>query len=36
MNITFVTTARSDHEAREFLVSMGMPLKKEGEDGAAA
>ena len=36
MNITFVTTARSDDDAREFLVLMGMPLKKEGEDGAAA
>ncbi|MFM8633875.1 MAG: 50S ribosomal protein L5 [Planctomycetia bacterium] len=36
MNITFVTTARSDDDAREFLVAMGMPLKKEGEDGAAA
>ena len=36
MNITFVTTARSDDEAREFLVSMGMPLKKDGEDGGAA
>ncbi|MFM7035007.1 MAG: 50S ribosomal protein L5 [Planctomycetia bacterium] len=36
MNITFVTTARSDDHAREFLVAMGMPLKKEGEDGAAA
>lgn len=36
MNITFVTTARTDDDAREFLVAMGMPLKKEGEEGAAA
>lgn len=36
MNITFVTSARTDDDAREFLVAMGMPLKKEGEDGAAA
>jgi large subunit ribosomal protein L5 len=36
MNITFVTTARTDDDAREFLRAMGMPLKKEGEDGAAA
>jgi large subunit ribosomal protein L5 len=36
MNITFVTTARSDDDAREFLRAMGMPLKKDGEDGAAA
>jgi large subunit ribosomal protein L5 len=36
MNITFVTTARTDAAAREFLLAMGMPLKKEGEDGAAA
>jgi large subunit ribosomal protein L5 len=36
MNITVVTTARTDADAREFLLAMGMPLKKEGEDGAAA
>lgn len=36
MNITFVTTARTDDDAREFLRAMGMPLKKDGEDGAAA
>lgn len=31
MNITFVTSARSDDDARQFLVAMGMPLKKEGD-----
>jgi len=31
MNITFVTTARTDDEARDFLRAMGMPLKKETE-----
>ena len=31
MNITLVTSARSDDEAREFLRAMGMPLKKDGE-----
>jgi large subunit ribosomal protein L5 len=36
MNITFVTSARSDEEARTFLLAMGMPLKKEGEGDAAA
>ncbi len=34
MNITFVTTARSDDDARQFLVAMGMPLKKEGDAAA--
>jgi large subunit ribosomal protein L5 len=34
MNITFVTTARTDDEARQFLVAMGMPLKKEGDAAA--
>jgi len=34
MNITFVTSARSDDDAREFLVAMGMPLKKEGDAAA--
>jgi large subunit ribosomal protein L5 len=34
MNITFVTTARSDDDARRFLVAMGMPLKKEGDAAA--
>ena len=29
MNITFVTTARSDDEARHFLRAMGLPLKKD-------
>ena len=29
MNITFVTTARSDEEARHFLRAMGLPLKKD-------
>jgi large subunit ribosomal protein L5 len=36
MNITFVTTAESDEDAREFLTAMGLPLKKEGEGDAAA
>jgi large subunit ribosomal protein L5 len=36
MNITFVTSATSDEDAREFLVAMGLPLKKEGEGDAAA
>jgi large subunit ribosomal protein L5 len=34
MNITFVTTARSDDACRQFLVAMGMPLKKEGDAAA--
>jgi len=34
MNITFVTTARTDAEAREFLVAMGLPLKKDGDAAA--
>lgn len=34
MNITFVTTARSDEDARQFLLAMGMPLKKEGDAAA--
>lgn len=29
MDITIVTTAKSDEEAREFLALMGMPFKKE-------
>ena len=36
MNITFVTSARSDDEARQFLRAMGVPLKKEGDGDAAA
>lgn len=36
MNITLVTSADSDDEAREFLRAMGMPLKKDGEGDAAA
>jgi large subunit ribosomal protein L5 len=36
MNITFVTSAETDDEAREFLVAMGLPLKKQGEGDAAA
>ncbi|MDH4220859.1 MAG: 50S ribosomal protein L5, partial [Candidatus Aminicenantes bacterium] len=28
MNITFVTTAKSDEEGRELLVGFGMPYKK--------
>jgi len=34
MNITFVTTARSDDACRQFLLAMGMPLKKEGDAAA--
>lgn len=36
MNITLVTTARTDDEARQFLRAMGVPLKKDGDEGAAA
>ena len=36
MNITLVTSARNDDEAREFLRAMGMPLKKEDGSDAAA
>jgi large subunit ribosomal protein L5 len=36
MNITLVTSARSDDEAREFLRAMGLPLKKDGDGDAAA
>lgn len=36
MNITFVTSASSDEDAREFLLAMGLPLKKDGEGDAAA
>jgi large subunit ribosomal protein L5 len=28
MNITFVTTAKTDDEAREMLLLFGMPLKR--------
>ncbi|MFM7135597.1 MAG: 50S ribosomal protein L5 [Planctomycetota bacterium] len=36
MNITFVTSAETDDDARELLVAMGLPLKKQGEGDAAA
>jgi large subunit ribosomal protein L5 len=36
MHITMVTTAKTDDDARQFLVAMGMPLKKDGQDGGAA
>lgn len=36
MNITFVTSARTNDEAKEFLVAMGLPLKKQGDEDAAA
>ena len=36
MNITLVTSASSDDEARQFLRAMGLPLKKEGDGDAAA
>jgi large subunit ribosomal protein L5 len=34
MNITIVTSARNDDEARQFLRAMGMPMKKDDGDGA--
>ncbi|MBM4010187.1 MAG: 50S ribosomal protein L5 [Planctomycetes bacterium] len=34
MNITFVTTARTDDACRRFLLAMGLPLKKEGDAAA--
>jgi large subunit ribosomal protein L5 len=34
MNITFVTTARTDDEAKQFLRAMGLPLKKDGDAAA--
>jgi large subunit ribosomal protein L5 len=36
MNITFVTTAKTDEACRELLVAMGLPLKKQGGGDAAA
>ena len=36
MNITLVTSANSDDEARRFLREMGLPLKKDDEGDAAA
>jgi large subunit ribosomal protein L5 len=36
MNITIVTTAKTDAAARELLRGLGVPLKKEGETDAAA
>ncbi|MEI8367541.1 MAG: 50S ribosomal protein L5 [Planctomycetia bacterium] len=36
MNITLVTSAKNDDEARLFLRAMGVPLKKDGDEGAAA
>ena len=36
MNITLVTSAKTDDEARQFLRAMGVPLKKDGDEGAAA
>ncbi len=36
MNITLVTTARDDDEAKLFLKALGVPLKKEEESDAAA
>jgi large subunit ribosomal protein L5 len=34
MNITFVTTARTDDEAKQLLRAMGLPLKKDGDAAA--
>ncbi|MFN7812654.1 MAG: 50S ribosomal protein L5 [Planctomycetia bacterium] len=36
MNITLVTSAVSDDDAREFLRAMGLPMKKDGDGEAAA
>ena len=36
MHVTMVTTARTDDEARQFLLAMGLPLKKDDQDGGAA
>jgi large subunit ribosomal protein L5 len=36
MNITLVTSAKNDDEARQFLRAMGVTLKKDGDEGAAA
>ena len=36
MNITIVTTAKSDEAARELLRGLGVPLKKDGDADAAA
>jgi large subunit ribosomal protein L5 len=36
MNITFVTTAKSDDDARDFLLAMGMPIKKDSDEGGSA
>lgn len=36
MNITIVTTAKDDKAAREFLMLMGMPIKKLDKPAAAA
>jgi len=36
MNITIVTSARTDDEARQLLRAMGVPLKKDEDGGAAA
>jgi len=36
MNITFVTSAKTDDDARQLLMAMGLPLKKQGEGDAAA
>lgn len=33
MDITIVTTAKSDEEASEFLVAMGLPLRKDATSG---
>ena len=32
MDITFVTTAETDDEARTLLRALGLPLKKEGDE----
>ena len=36
MNITLVTSAKTDDEARQFLRAMGVPLKKDDDGEAAA
>jgi len=32
MDITFVTSAQSDDEARTLLKALGLPMKKSGEE----
>jgi hypothetical protein len=36
MDISIVTTARTDDEGRAFLAAFGFPFKKEGDEGFLA